>query len=572
MILQYSLEVGICWAVFYLLFISFFKRETFFHINRSYLLVTLIIGLLLPLIKYYGLHLFTEETTMVATLQYISAGPQVFATSILTEGGTTFWSWRMLLIAIYVTGLAFTLSRVVIGLLRIRKLYINGTREKKHDHIIVHTFSNHLPFSFFNTIYLSGTLKFNKDINDILHHELTHVKRRHSLDVMFIELLGCLFWWNPIIYLYKREIKIIHEYVADAYALIGTSKSGYKQLISNQYSKHLEMTLANHFFNTNLKNRINMINQKSSSRHMKLKYLAIIPISVLLLIAFSGFMQKENADVTFYKSSDDILYTVLDNRTNEVISITTPSVVKYYEATGTDSPIIIVNGQRVDPPLKNHIVWNEKKCISYQPDATDEYGTAGKNGLIFISPNNLSSPEIESLSKIEEYEVGNALDASDHHTVHEFEYNANGKTTSVSLAEMPLIDFFGTTSKTYKKDLLSMEFTSIYERTIPHTNITACKKLFEALLKKYIIEYKGQKEIIKSDFHKIANLHGMRLSIAKDLQFTEFLFTVPHFSLMDYNQVRLSINEREAKNGTDYIIDTEAGTLKMLNLNESIEQ
>ena len=222
--IQYSLEVAICWSVFYLIYISILKRETFFSINRVYLLSSLCIGLIIPFIRMIDWQ-WQEEIILSEPLQYIAVGPSYIASTVsettsVTESFTI--SPMQIVFIIYCIGVLFMTLRFGNGLKKLYNLYSNGVKTKKESFTLVETTSYHLPFSFFNLVFFSKTVAFNAEVKHIIHHELTHIKSRHSLDVCFIEILHILFWWNPLVYLYKKEIRQVHEYYA---CLLYTSPS-----------------------------------------------------------------------------------------------------------------------------------------------------------------------------------------------------------------------------------------------------------------------------------------------------------------------------------------------------------
>jgi len=297
--LQYSLEVGICWAILYLIYIAFLRRETFFSINRWYLLSSLALGLLIPVLRTIPIA-FQEEVVVVnEALYFISAGPQLIAANITAPSETeSILSLNNLLLLVYSLGVLLVGSRFLIGLLKIKKLHASGLKTDKGSFTLVETAKFHLPFSFLNCVYFSKEMPINDNIEKILKHELTHVESWHTLDVLFTEVLQVLFWFNPLIILYKKAIKESHEYVADASVLQDTSQKIYGQILLRQSQSGLQIALANHFFHSHIKKRLTMMKQKKSKRPAMIKYLFALPVILLLMILFQSQAMPENTEFT----------------------------------------------------------------------------------------------------------------------------------------------------------------------------------------------------------------------------------------------------------------------------------
>ena len=299
--IQYSLEVAICWSVLYLVYIIFLKRETFFSVNRAYLLGSLMVGLIIPFIRMIDWQ-WQKEVTLSEPLEFISAGPSYIASTVRSTPVVDSFSISpiQVITCIYVIGVLFMTTRFIFGMNKIYRLFKEGIKTKKDHFILVETNSYHLPFSFLNYVFFSKAVNFNEEIKHIIHHELTHIKSRHSIDVLFVEVLHIIFWWNPLIYLYKKEIRQVHEYAADAMVLTDTNQKIYGQILLGQSESGLEIALAHQFFHSHLKQRIMMMYKKKSGRSALVKYLTALPVILCLCILFSfsysTFIVEENKE------------------------------------------------------------------------------------------------------------------------------------------------------------------------------------------------------------------------------------------------------------------------------------
>ena len=167
--------------------------------------------------------------------------------------------------------------------------------------------SEHLPFSFWDTIYISDRVELTEEFQDILEHERTHVKSRHSIDVLLIELIQIAFWFNPMIYVYKTALRQTHEYLADAAVLEQTSRKTYGTMLLKQSLSGLEIALTHQFFHSHIKKRINMMYQKKSGRSAWLKYALAVPVLFVLTVVFAN-----RSNSFFTSGSYDSIQLALD--------------------------------------------------------------------------------------------------------------------------------------------------------------------------------------------------------------------------------------------------------------------
>jgi TonB family protein len=286
--LQYTLEVTLCWTLLYSIFFAFLRKETFFTLNRWYLISALLLGILIPLLRYVDWDF--GQKTVAQTLPLVFMVKEApLQVSVAVEQVTQDWStiWSMMLGFIYLLGVSAFAYRLARSLFKIRSLYQEGTTTKKDGYIIVHTDKEHLPFSFLRCIFISNSTDLSDDYAHVLEHELSHVKNRHSLDVLFIELINIAFWFHPLVYVYKTALRQTHEYLADHAVLKNTSKKIYGTLLLKQSLSGLEIALAHSFFHSHIKKRINMMYQKKSGPSAWLKYALALPVLLFLTVVFA---------------------------------------------------------------------------------------------------------------------------------------------------------------------------------------------------------------------------------------------------------------------------------------------
>ena len=276
--ISYILTTTVCWGLFYLLYKLFLSRETFFKLNRVTLLGGLGLGAIIPLlgnlVEAKQVIITLPNATIQDTSNWLIATTQ-------QENGMQF-SWVTLLIGIYLLGLLYFLVVLGAELLKIHRLYQSATITKHPNYSLVATTQLHSPFSFGNAIFISQQSNFTSiELNRIIAHEQAHVEQGHTIDLILLEVVKIIFWFNPLVYWYQQELKDIHEYLADGAVLQDTPVQQYGKLLIEQSVPGLEVAFANHFIYSQLKKRIHMMTKKRSSQYAYFKYLLVMPLVAL---------------------------------------------------------------------------------------------------------------------------------------------------------------------------------------------------------------------------------------------------------------------------------------------------
>jgi TonB family protein len=271
---HYILQVNIYLIVFYGFYKLLLAKETYFILNRIYLVCAGILSIVIPFLRfewfttqpvaqpvYIGVDQISELMTQVSIVQ--DAPDNISAGSIL--------------VTLYLIGVSVFIVKFIVQLYAVRKLL------KRKD--------SGSAFSFFNRQVVDDQLPQSKTIR---RHEEIHIRQLHSADVLFFELLGILTWFNPIIYLYKVTIKNIHEYLADEEAArFQGDKEQYAMLLMSNALGVAPSTLINGFFNKSLlKKRIFMLYKERSRKVAILKYGLFVPLFAIALVASSATIRN----------------------------------------------------------------------------------------------------------------------------------------------------------------------------------------------------------------------------------------------------------------------------------------
>ncbi len=276
----YLLKVNIAFALFYGFYRLFFYKDTFFKLRRVFLLAFYGLALLYPLCNFQDW--LKGQEPMAEVIGFYSA---IISPVIIETEASEPVSWANIWLCLYLLGAALLLIRLIAQLYSILHLK-RQSRLMVYQGVWIYALEHPAgPFSFFHLIFIYLPSLSEKEIDEILTHESTHVRQMHSIDVIASEILTILFWYNPFVWLLKREVRHNLEYLADDRVL----HSGYD---SKSYQYHLlglahhqaAATLYNSFNVLHLKNRISMMNKKRSKGIIRIKYLVFLPLIGFLLL------------------------------------------------------------------------------------------------------------------------------------------------------------------------------------------------------------------------------------------------------------------------------------------------
>jgi TonB family protein len=378
--LTYDLKVAALLAVFYMFYRLLLSRETFHCVNRIVLLTTAVASFILPLC------VITLHKTVVIELTETHVDFEGMTMMIEEAEQQPFWQTAAV-IAFFI-GMVATLGYTLSNVLRVWLLISRSQQHPQPDGTVICVTSFDVsPFSWMHYIVLSQSDYEAQDAS-ILAHERGHIRRRHSLDLLLVDTLTALQWFNPAMWMLRQDLRAIHEYEADAAVLSqGINMRQYQYLLIQKAVSHCGYSVANGISHSTLKNRINMMLHKNSSRASLLKLLALVPIVGIALA-----MQAETVNDYVYteKTQTPPKKVIKKGKANAQIKMGNKTIqVKKTEkiASGkTKEPLIMIDGKRstkaemdaLDEKRIDHINVLKGKA------ATEIYGAEGKNGVIEI--------------------------------------------------------------------------------------------------------------------------------------------------------------------------------------------
>ncbi|MHA6278684.1 M56 family metallopeptidase [Salinimicrobium sp. CAU 1759] len=286
--LQYILETIAFQLIFLLVYELFLKKETFFTYNRAYLLLTPVLALLLPLLKIPALQAAIPAETFVTLPEVFLGAGSAEATSQSFAGTNAevpqAINWWLL---VYGGGFLFSLGFFFNKFRILRQLFAHKPVVKTAEMKIVEVPNSRIACTFYNTIFLGAQLSA-KEREQILSHELVHLKQKHTLDLLFFEVLRIVFWFNPLIYIYQSRISALHEYLADAGVVKNVKKQEYFQQLLNSAFNTEDISFINQFFSHSIiKKRIVMLQKNRSKSTSKFKFLILLPLMLAMMVYVS---------------------------------------------------------------------------------------------------------------------------------------------------------------------------------------------------------------------------------------------------------------------------------------------
>ena len=270
--LVYDLKVAVCIAVFYMFYRLLLSHETFHRVNRLVLLLTAVLSFILPLC------VITIHETVTVAMSEVSVGKLQGAMVIDTDPAPPLW--QSVLPILYIIGMTATLSHSLLSVMKVCLLIRRSEKHLQPDGTTICVTGNAAvaPFSWMRYIVMN---RDDYEMHDaaILAHERGHIRLWHSLDVILVDLLTALQWYNPAMWMLRQDLRAIHEYEADGEVLShGISARQYQYLLISKATSIGGYSIANGINHSTLKNRIHMMtNMKSKSSHLW-KLLALLPI------------------------------------------------------------------------------------------------------------------------------------------------------------------------------------------------------------------------------------------------------------------------------------------------------
>ena len=273
-------------VLFYCAYYFLLRKETFFNSNRWFLLVGLVTSVILPFWVYTKIVWIepTPEPSYTPTMKY----SQIYIpNNHVIENSSFEINWNYVVLAIYCIGFLALLIKFAIDFYSLNTVLKGKKVHQQADFKFVDIDQNIAPFSYFDYIVYNSSMYTPLELENIIEHEKVHSDQNHTIDVLVSRIFCVLFWFNPIIWLYKKAILQNLEFIADNEAAKKISdKKAYQYTLLKITTHESCVAITNHFYQSLIKKRIVMLNKNQSKKRNYLKYYAIIPALVAFVFLF----------------------------------------------------------------------------------------------------------------------------------------------------------------------------------------------------------------------------------------------------------------------------------------------
>lgn len=303
--------------LFYLMYVLFLRKETFFVSNRLYMILGLILSLSLPLITFTKT-IWVDPTPVPEFYQEITPKNNNAIEIPIQENPL---DWTLILSMVYVIISIVILLKIGIEIASFYNRIRKHNQQKESDFILIHSNTTENPFSFFHYIVINPHLFSEAELQHIITHESIHVKQKHSIDVLLGKLFCAIFWVNPIIWLYRKAMLQNLEFIADneTFKQIENKYEYQKTLLKVVTHQH-DLSITNQFYQSLIKKRIVMLHTNQSHKRNAWKYATILPLLVgfMLLFQIKTVAQvKENSKVAAYAVEEVTYSSILTKNTTD---------------------------------------------------------------------------------------------------------------------------------------------------------------------------------------------------------------------------------------------------------------
>lgn len=347
--LIYLLESGLCLSLLYAAYWLLLRKETYFHFIRIYLVGSIFLALIVPVIhlnfmiepgstltepasgiikfrNYYeeligmsnadfgaepdsrhfkGINSGREQTYPdYYSADYSSGnrplGSDEIGGSINPEKNVFRLSLAKLLVIIYIAGVVYFLARFVYLVIRLRMLAKRNGFIRQKDFRMVEIEEDISPFSFFRFLFINHRFFNESELENVLEHEKAHIRQKHSIDHLLAHGMAVFQWFNPFAWKLSDALKTTHEYIADRQVIEkGFERFDYQSLLLRQVIGYHSTELVNNFNLKPIKKRIVMMNKNKSGIPAKLKALLVVPFAIATFIIFADFTLADERNSFF---------------------------------------------------------------------------------------------------------------------------------------------------------------------------------------------------------------------------------------------------------------------------------
>ncbi|WP_313267453.1 M56 family metallopeptidase [Epilithonimonas vandammei] len=303
-ILLYFGKMILCSAVMFAYYLLFLKDKTFHHYNRFYLLFSVVISMILPLVKvsYFTIEINKNLYLLLSRFNQTPTQTNNYDITI----------YSIFYTIIGVVSVTF-LIKLFLGILKINSIKKQFPKETIDGIKFYQTNLNNAPFSFFRNLFWKKSIEINSPVGQqILKHEMVHIEQKHSWDKLLMQVSKSVFWFNPVFYFINKEINLIHEYLADKKAVKKSDTKAFAQMLLESHFSGSVIPVTSPFLSSNLKKRFTMIT-KNKTKYSYARKLFALPI--LFFMVFAYMVNAKNKEITETNKAIEIAVNEMKNDT-----------------------------------------------------------------------------------------------------------------------------------------------------------------------------------------------------------------------------------------------------------------
>ena len=399
----YVIKAAITLALLYSCFFIFLSKETFHRFNRCMLVGIMLVSLVMPMFHFTTEHPTTLNEEVYQMQNYIQHDTAPIIVTAQQAQGIT---WIQALTWIYMAGVVLMLILTLVQATSLIRFMSSGVRhtDSQGNTVILHN-NDVPPFSIFRYIVMS-VKDYESSRQYILTHEQEHIRLGHTYDLLLLQGMKTLMWFNPFIWFLSRDLKAVHEYEADQAVINqGIDAKSYQQLLVMKVVGNRLQPFTNNLNHGSLKKRIVMMYQKPSNRWLMLKALCAIPVAALTINTFATPIETDpvedmvkTLETTNVPTINEVKEALPSPKTAEEASEEKPFAITTDSNNIDDNPLVLVNDVEINLPVDIKTITNETiaEALGIQKDdiegitvlidnaATTIFGERGKNGVVDI--------------------------------------------------------------------------------------------------------------------------------------------------------------------------------------------
>jgi hypothetical protein len=359
------------------------RNKSFNYYNRFYLLLSMAGSFIIPLFNF---NWFTIDK------QAMPVSPETFQfiTQEIAPKHAPTISWQAVVLYVVIGISLFLLLVLAFNISKVYHLKRRSAVVEMEGLDFIYTNLDQAPFSFLNNLFWKESISLDDDFGQkIFKHELTHIHQKHTLDVLFCQFINSICWMNPFNWLIQKELKAIHEFIADREAVGNNNVEEFVQLLLQaHYGKHF-LNPTHAFYYSSIKRRLIMLTTTNNARFKFLRKALVLPVTFAAVVVLSVSVTETKATPTFQQLEKRVIKN--DTTPEPAMTLTIAPNFHLPKADKAKKKIpvnvlYVVNGtvtsteevKKLEPDqIKSINVWKDKA-------ATEKFGAAGANGVIEI--------------------------------------------------------------------------------------------------------------------------------------------------------------------------------------------